>query len=315
MAVYTPVDAASVAAFVAGYDLGAYRDHQGITQGVENTNYHLYTDCTRAILTIFEKRTNPADLPFVFGLTAHLGAADIPVPDTYADRNGAIVGTLAGKPAAITRFLDGTGMCDADITPDSCAQLGAMLARMHVAAQSYTPVRANPVGPVQWHDLLSRVAPLTPLMDGHMRTHIDEVLHDYRALEKTGLPQGAIHADVFPDNVFFKDGSLTGVIDFYFACTGFYAYDLTMTLNAWCFTHSGQPLHDRIDAFMAAYQAVRPLRADERAALEPLRRAAALRIFATRLYDWVFTPAGADVVKKDPREYAAKMKATCPWRC
>lgn len=313
MAVYTPVSIDEVAAFLRGYNLGEYRDHQGITQGVENTNYHLITDHGRAILTIFEKRTNPADLPFVFGFTRHLGESGVPVPDAYPNQAGALVGTLAGKPASIIRYLDGAGMNDAAITPDICAQLGQTLARMHLAAASFADMRANPVGLAQWHSLLASAVPQTDLVYPELQKCIAATFADYAALDSAALPRGAVHADAFPDNVFFKDGRLSGVIDFYFACTDFYAYDVAMTVNAWCFDTTGVVVPARLSAFAAAYESVRPFASAERAAFDTLRRAAALRIFATRLYDWVFTPAGAQVTKKDPLEYAEKLKADCTW--
>ncbi len=313
MAVYTPVSVDEVAAFLRDYNLGTYRDHQGITQGVENTNYHLMTDRGRAILTIFEKRTNPADLPFVFGFTRHLGESGIAVPDAYPNQHGALVGTLAGKPASIIRYLDGAGVDDAAITPDMCAQLGRTLAHMHLAAASFTDTRANPVGPPQWRQLLASAVPQTDLVYPELQNRIAGTFADYAALDAAALPRGAVHADAFPDNVFFDNGRLSGVIDFYFACTDFYAYDVAMTVNAWCFNTAGVLVPARLAAFAAAYESVRPLQAAERAAFNTLHRAAALRIFATRLYDWVFTPAGAQVTKKDPLEYAAKLKADCTW--
>jgi len=313
MAVYTPVSVDEVAAFLRGYNLGEYRDHQGITQGVENTNYHLITDNGRAILTIFEKRTNPADLPFVFGFTRHLGESGVPVPDAYPNRAGALVGMLAGKPASIIRYLDGAGVDDAGITPDMCAQLGRTLAHMHLAAASFPDTRANPVGPEQWRELLASAISETDLVSPELANRIAATFTDYAALDSDALSRGAVHADAFPDNVFFNDGRLSGVIDFYFACTDFYAYDAAMTVNAWCFDTAGILVPARLAAFAAAYESVRPFTTAERAAFGTLRRAAALRIFATRLYDWVFTPAGAQVTKKDPLEYAAKLKADCTW--
>lgn len=313
MAVYTHVDKTQIEAFLESYDLGMYRDHRGITQGVENTNYHLWTDRGRYILTIFEKRINPADLPFVFGFVAHLGAAGITVPDTYASKAGTLVGTLVGKPAAIIRFLEGSGVADADVDANKCAQLGETLARMHMAAKSFAPVRQNPVGIAQWRALLDAAIPATDMLQPDHLAAIDATLAEYAALDVANLPRGAVHADLFPDNAFFDGARMSGVIDFYFACTDTYVYDLAMTINAWCFGVDGVLRPDRLAAFASAYESVRPLSDAERTAFPVLRRAAALRILSTRLYDWVNTPATAQIVRKDPLEYARKLVAVCAW--
>ncbi|MBU6235673.1 MAG: homoserine kinase [Alphaproteobacteria bacterium] len=313
MAVYTHVSAHDIVGFLANYDLGVYEGHRGITQGVENTNYHLQTDRGRYILTIFEKRVRREDLPFIYGFTNHLRHAGITVPDTYADRVGRTVGTLAGKPASIIRFLDGAGVPDADVTPSHCTQVGTTLAQMHKAASTYKQHRENPVGFAQWQKLLSDALPRTDLLSADDIAAIDSALEEYEGLDLHNLPHGAIHADAFPDNVFFRDGTLRGVIDFYFACTDTFVYDTALTINAWCFDTKGQIQPDRLAAFIGAYQQVRPLSDDEREVFPALRRAAALRILSTRLYDWEFTPKDADVVKKDPREYVAKLKSDITW--
>lgn len=313
MAVYTHVDAGAVSDFLKTYDLGDYRSHTGITQGVENTNYHLRTSNGQYILTIFEKRIKREDLPFVFGYTAHLKKSGINVPDAYKNNDGDVVGTLVGKPAAIIRFLDGAGVDDRDITPGHCALLGETLARMHKAVQKFDGWRENPVHHLVWKKLLREALPKTDLLDRETQHQIFKTFQDYLAIEPDTLPCGAIHADVFPDNVFFEGTKLSGVIDFYFACVDCFAYDVAMTVNAWCFTTDGVLVPERLKAFAGAYEKIRPLSQDERDDFPALRRAAALRILSTRLYDWVFTPADAKVVKKDPMEYVKKLKADAPW--
>lgn len=313
MAVYTPVDADQVAAFLGGYDLGRYVDHRGIVQGVENTNYHLFTDRGRFILTLFERRTNPDDLPFVFDFIDRLAGDGLPVPGLCRRVEGGRTGILAGRAAAIVQFLDGTGVEADAITPEVCAQVGAMLARMHLEGIGFDAVRVNPVGSGVWRALLKEALPGSVFEDDAvLRGLITEALDAY---ERAGadLPRGAVHADLFPDNVFFRDGVLSGVIDFYFACTDYLVYDLAIAVNAWCFDAQGRVVPARLEALARAYEAVRPLEAAERSAFAALRRAAALRIFATRLYDRAFTPAGADVVCKDPAEYARRLKEDCAW--
>lgn len=313
MAVYTHVEVHEVAEFLGRYDLGDFRSYEGITQGVENTNYHLHTESGRYILTIFEKRIRREDLPFVFGFTAHLKNAGLNVPDAYPDKSGQIIGTLAGKPAAIIRYLEGAGVPDAAITPAHCAELGATLANMHKAAAGFGGVRHNPVDYAVWKKLLGDAMSKTDVLEDTDRRAIDIALADYAMLDMLSLPRGAVHADAFPDNVFFEGEKLSGVIDFYFGCTDAFVYDVAMTLNAWCFKTDGTIVPERLKAFVDAYERVRPLNAAERAAFRTLRRAAALRILATRLYDWVFTPADAKVVKKDPLEYAKKLRADITW--
>ncbi|MCB1538689.1 MAG: homoserine kinase [Rhodospirillales bacterium] len=306
MAVYTPVDASAVRAFIQGHGVGEYRDHQGITQGVENTNYHLFTDAGRYVLTLFEKRVNPENLPFIFSFISHLARAGVPVPECMGSP-----GVLAGKPAAIITFLDGRDIALEDVTPGHAAQVGAALARMHLAARDFAPARINPVGVPEWRALFDAVREAAdPALFELAQTALDEAA----SLAWGALPSGAVHADLFVDNVFFDStGTLSGVIDFGFACTAPYAYDLAITLNAWCYDRRGKARVDCVAAMLAAYRALRPLDADERAAFPALRRAAALRFLATRLYDWTFTPPGADVVRKDPDEYAAKLKADFQW--
>lgn len=303
MAVYTPVTAAEVAAFIQSMNLGEYVRHDGITQGVENTNYHLFTTAGRYILTIFEKRIDSRDLPFVFAYTDHLGAAGLPVPRVLGG------GTLAGKPAAVISFLQGADVVNEDLTPDHCARIGTALAQMHLCAKTFAGTRKNPVGFEQWRALYDGVRDrATP----EQCALIERTLQEYAPA--TDLPRGAVHADLFPNNVFFDaDGQLSGLIDFYFACTEVYIYDVAMTVNAWCIDRDGILRADCFAAFARAYQSVRPLSDAERAAFPIQRRAAALRIFMTRLYDWHFTPDGAQVKKLDPEEYHKKLIVECAW--
>ena len=306
MAVYTHVSPDQVAAFLSGRGLGDYKSHEGITQGVENTNYHLFTTTGRYILTIFEKRVDPKGLPFIFAFIKHLANAGIPVPGLVGD-----VGTLAGKAAAISEFLPGKDIKRDTITPDHCAQAGAILGRMHKAAETFTQERANEVGPDAWRRLLDAARQ----HEGAILPEavLQSILSDYGQLDKSVLPRGAVHVDYFQDNVFFDEsGKFSGVIDFYFACTDTFVYDLAISINCWCFDMNNVPVPARVAAFMQGYEGERKLTQEERAAWPVMRRAAALRYFSTRIYDWVFTPADADVKKHDPSEYLAKMEAECP---
>jgi homoserine kinase type II len=306
MAVYTQVDAEAIKSFIGDCAIGAYVGHEGILAGVENTNYHLFTTTGRYILTIFEKRIDPADLPFVFAFTAHLAKAGLPVPDAICP-----AGTLAGKAAAIVRFLKGHEIKPEEITQAHCAQVGSMLARMHKASENFTLARQNPVGLDEWRTLYNGIH---TRIDPELSAFIHATIESCEKFRHASLPRGAVHADLFPDNVFFDNaGKLSGVFDFYFACTDSYLYDTAITVNAWCLNAKGEVVPERLKSFAAAYETIRPFSAAEREGFADHRRAAALRILMTRLYDWVFTPAGAQVNKKDPMEYLAKLKVDCQW--
>ncbi|MBY0562763.1 MAG: homoserine kinase [Hyphomonadaceae bacterium] len=311
MAIYTPLSASDLVTLLAGYDLGALRACDGIAEGVENTNYKLTTDRGRFILTIFEKRTNEADLPFFVGVMERLAQRGFPAPRPIVTRDDALLARVQGKPALIVTFLD--GVWPREPTLAHCTAVGEALARMHVALDGFAPTRPNALSLDGWEALIKpRLAQSEALRPG-LAAFIERDMAEVRAAWPTDLPRGAIHADLFPDNALFVGDTLTGVIDFYFACTDFLAYDLAVCINAWCFDRTAgfQPAFQynatRGATMIAAYERVRPLSDAEREALQTLGRGAALRFFATRLADWSATPAGATVTPKDPLEYADKL--------
>lgn len=305
MAVYTTLSDPELAALLAEYDIGSARACEGIAAGVENSNFALTTTQDRFILTIFEKRVSAADLPFFMQVMARLAERGVEAPQPIATRSGALFTQAKGKPACIVSFLDG----DWPRTPNEahCAAIGAALARMHVALEGFALERANALSLAGWEALitprLAQAESLRASLAGAMAADMAAV----RAAWPSGLPRGPIHADLFPDNALFVGERLTGVIDFYFACTDFLAYDLAVCLNAWCFADERDYDTARGRAMIGAYESVRRLSGDEREALPTLCRGAALRFFATRLNDWFDTPAGALVKKKDPLEYADKL--------
>jgi homoserine kinase type II len=305
VAVYTALSDAELAALLAEYDLGAAVACEGISEGVENTNYRLTTERGRFILTIFEKRVAENDLPFFMGVMARLAERAFPAPEPAATKAGALLARVKEKPAAIVSFLEGVWPRAPDI--GHCAAIGEALGRMHVALDGFALERANALSVDGWEKLIApRLAQAEYLRPALARL-IERDVAEVRAGWPDGLPRGAIHADLFPDNALFVGERLTGVIDFYFACTDFLAYDLAVCLNAWCF--AGERDYDvaRGAAMIAAYETIRPLADAEREALPVLARGAALRFFATRLADWGETPAGALVKPKDPLEYADKL--------
>ena len=309
MAVYTAVAAEPLAEFLAGYDIGAATRLAGIAQGIENSNYELDTLRGRFVLTLYERRVRAADLPFYLGLMRHLAGKGVPCPMPIARRDGALWGELCGKPAAIVTFLDGDW--PRAPTAEHCRAVGAALAQMHLAGQDFPLARPNDLSLAGWHQLFAATRDRADAVAPGLAAEIGRQLATLTDRWPRDLPSGAIHADLFPDNVFFQGGRLSGVIDFYFACTDAWAYDLAVCVTAWCF-----PVPDRYDRRLAAalqdgYMAVRPLDAAEREALPLLLRGAALRFLLTRLYDLVHGVKGMIGIQKDPLEYRAKLRALC----
>ena len=306
MAVYTEVSDDALAAFVADYDMGTVVAFRGIAEGVENSNFSLRTTAGDFILTLYEKRVDPAELPWFLGLMEHLATRGITCPQPVRARDGEPLRHLAGRPACITTFLP--GIWPRRVRPAHCAPVGHALASLHLAGAGYVAERRNALGPAGWRPLLDRCLPradeVQPGLGGQLAAALDRILAGWPA----ALPRGHIHADLFPDNVFFLDGALSGLIDFYFAATDLFAYDLAVCLNAWCFEPDLAFNVTKSRAMLRAYGAVRALSVAERAALPVLCQGAAIRFLLTRLYDWVNTPPGALVTRKDPMEYLAKLR-------
>jgi homoserine kinase type II len=313
MAVYTEVTDEALRAFLAAYPLGDLLAFRGIAEGVENSNYAVKTTTGDFILTLYEKRVDPAELPWFLGLMEHLAARGLRCPQPVKARDGMALRSLAGRPAAICTFLP--GVWPRRVRPAHCAPLGEALARLHEASGDFTATRPNALGPASWAPLLDRCREggdaVQPGLVAELDARLAAILAAWPA--PGTLPVGQIHADLFPDNVFFLEGpdgrpAVSGIIDFYFACTDLLAYDIAVCLNAWCFEPDGAYNVTRAHALLAAYQRVRPLGAAERAALPVLCRGAAMRFLLTRLYDWMATPPGALVTRKDPLEYLSKLR-------
>ncbi len=305
MAVYTQVPDDALAAFVASYGLGRVVSCKGIAEGVENTNYLLHTDKGPFILTLYEKRVKTEDLPFFLGLMDHLAANGISCPLPVHDAAGRVLGTLAGRPAALITFLD--GVWPREPRRVHCAAVGNVLAKLHLAGQGFALTRKNALGLDDWAPLFKRFEPGADEIRPGLRQYIANELKHLSAHWPKHLPQGVIHADLFQDNVFFLGDDLSGVIDFYFACNDAFAYDVAICLNAWCFSADGQFDIEKGAALLAGYQRIRPLSQAEQSALPILARGSALRFLLTRAYDWINTPAGALVQRKDPLEYLRKL--------
>ena len=306
MAVYTDVSDDALAAFLTEYDIGALVAFRGITEGVENSNFSLRTTQGDYILTLYERRVDPADLPWFLALMRHLAAHGIACPLPVAGRDGAALRELCGRPAAVTTFLPGVWPRRVQVA--HCTELGTKLAALHLAGQNFIPERPNALGIEAWPGLLARISADADRLRPGLYAEVTRALAICRDDWPAALPRGQIHADLFPDNVFFLDGALSGLIDFYFACTDFLAYDLAICLNAWCFEADMSFNLTKSRALLLAYQRHRPLDLAERAALPALCRGAALRFLLTRLFDWQNTPPGALVTPKDPLEYLHRLR-------
>jgi homoserine kinase type II len=307
MAVYTEVSDDELNAFVSAYDIGDVVGCKGIAEGVENSNYLLQTTKGPYILTLYEKRVNPAELPFFIDLMEHLARTGVRCPVPVMAKDGKALRTLSGRPAAIITFLN--GMWPRRIEAWHCLELGKALAELHVAGKSFPQQRANNLSLEGWKTLFDKIDPSAAQnVEAGLSNMIAGELIELTKAWPTSLPTGVIHADLFPDNVFFLGKACSGLIDFYFACTDFLAYDVAICMNAWCFEPDGALNVTKATKLFAGYESVRPLSADEKQALPILARGSAVRFLLTRLYDWVNTPAGALVKPKDPREYLRKLK-------
>ncbi len=294
MAVYTEVSDDDLAAFVASYDLGALLSYKGIAEGVENTNYLVHTEKGPFFLTLYEKRVAPDDLPFFLGLMEHLSKAGINCPTPVHDAQGRVLRTLAGRPAALVTFLEGVWIRRPQ--PRHCLAVGEALARLHLAGRGFEITRANALGLTGWRPLYERFRSRADEIAPGLAATIEQELNELEAQWPSGMEQGVIHADLFPDNVFFLGDSLSALIDFYFACNDALSYDIAVTLNAWCFEADHAFNITKGQALLKGYQSVRPLAPAEREALPLLARGAALRFLLTRAYDWLHTS------RRRPRE-------------
>lgn len=318
MAVYTHLGAEEMAALIAQFDVGDVVSAKGIAEGVSNSNWLVETTGrdgagARFILTMYEFRIELDDLPYFLSLLDHLAARGCPVPRTIHDRAGALYRTWTNargeqKALALIEFLPGISVGDPTI--GQARAVGAALAGMHAAAADFSWQRANGMGLAEWQRLfaacgedgLARIDPALAAL-------VNENLPRVAAAWPTDLPRSVIHADLFPDNVLMLGDTVTGLIDFYFACNDLTAYDVAVTHAAWCFDASGQTFRaDLSTALLEGYESVRPLLAAERAALPLLAQGAALRFTATRAYDWLNTPADALVTRKDPMAFARRLQ-------
>jgi homoserine kinase type II len=306
MAVYTDVTDEELFAFLGPYDLGAVLSFKGIAEGVENSNFLLHCERGRFILTLYEKRVNPDDLPFFVGLMEHLAAKGLSCPLPVKTGEGKALGELAGRPAAVITFLDGVSIRKPKAS--HCFETGKALALLHLDGFGFSLSRPNALALEDWPPLFETCRAEAETVSPGLANEIWQELDALQRQWPCELPQGVIHADLFPDNVFFLGEKLSGLIDFYFACNDALSYDLAICLNAWCFEPDGSFNATKGRALLQGYESQRRLEREERLALPILARGAALRFLLTRLYDWLNVPPGALVKPKNPLEYLDRLR-------
>jgi homoserine kinase type II len=309
MAVYTEVSEQELTHFIAQYDIGAYVSHAGIADGVSNTNYDLRTDKGRYILTLFEpKRVAAEDVPFFMAYADALQKGGVNSPEVMCDRQGNFVHTLCDRPACIVRFLSGKAVDKAEITSDNCRKVGATLAKMHLIGDDFEHRKINRFGLEKWNGWFTRYKETLNKAKNGLGLSIFTLLTELNHNWPEGLPRGAIHGDFFPDNVFFKNFEISGVIDFHFACTDLFIYDLAIAVNAWCFDRNIEFVNERFQALVQGYQSVRPLTPAETKVLPLMLRAAALRFLLSRIEEYVEHKENATMTPHDPRAFIKRLE-------
>lgn len=306
MAVYTEISDEELSRFVERYGLGGLLSYKGIAEGVENSNYLVHATGGTFILTLYEKRVDPADLPFFLGLMEHLSARGITCPLPVHDREGNMLNQLAGRHAAFVTFLE--GVWPRKPTAEHTLEVGRAMARMHMASDGFALTRQNNLGMAGWRPLFDKFARRSDEILPGLNKLVTDELNVLEERWPRDLPSGIIHADLFPDNVFFIGKQLSGLIDFYFACHDALVYDLAIALNAWCFESDFSYNVTRGRALIKGYEDVRPLSAAEKQAFPLLARGAAMRFLLTRGYDWLNTPKDALVARKDPFDYVRRLR-------
>lgn len=306
MAVYTHVDDRTLKTFLERYDVGKPLLFKGIAEGVENSNYLLETDKQRLILTLYEKRADPEDLPYFLNMMEHLADSGLPSPRPIRDKEGTALQKLLDRPTCLIEFVPGVSV---DVPDEQhCASLGTMLAKMHTAFETFSGRRENDLSLCGWKKLAGLTVGRADEVQQGLQGEIEAEMSFLNGNWPSGLPTGTIHADLFPDNVLFTDHDITGLIDFYFGCTDIFAYDLAVCINAWCFDEEHRFVPEKAKRLVEMYDAARPMTGQEVEALPVLCRGAAMRFLLTRLYDWLNPVEGAVVRPKNPLDYLARLK-------
>ena len=309
MAVYTKLSEDDLKEFFSKYDLGELLDHKGIKDGIENTNYFIRTKKGKFILTVYEKRVDEKDLPFFMSLMRNLYDKNFPSPEPIINKNGSYISDIFGKKAAVVSFLE--GLSKKKLNPSDCHEVGINAAKLHSITKNLTGKRENKLSINSWRKIYSKVKKDCSKIHPDLVAIIEKNLHEIEKNWPKNIPSGIIHADLFPDNIFFKDKKLSGIIDYYFSCNDFYAFEIAVCLNALCFEGENENLSFNVTKakrFIDGYSSIRKLTEDEKKYLKILCQGAAIRFLLTRVFDYLNLIQGAIVKIKDPIEYLKRLE-------
>ena len=309
MAIYTKLSENNLKEFFLKYNLGKLLNYKGIKEGIENTNYFIQTDTGKFILTIYEKRVEEKDLPFFMGLMRNLFDANFPSPEPIINKNGNYVTEISGKKAAVVSFLD--GFAKKNLTPNDCHKVGIQTAKLHLITKNLTGKRENKLSVNSWRKIYGKVQKDCSKIHLNLTKTIEKNLDEIENNWPKNIPSGIIHADLFPDNIFFKDNKLTGIIDFYFSCYDFYVFEIAICLNAFCFEGQKENLSFNVTKakkFIDGYSSIKKLTEEEKKSLKILCQGAAMRFLLTRVFDYLNLTEGALVKIKDPIEYLKRLE-------
>ena len=306
MAVYTKLEHQEVRQFLEQYNINNFKDYEGITEGVENTNYLIKTSEQDYILTIYEKRVDENDLPFFIKLLSYLSENKFPCPKPIANKNNEKINRIKNKNAALVTFLN--GQSKNKITSEECFEIGKITAQLHEITKKFDINRKNNLSIENWDSIFEKTIKQKIDLDESIIKKTKNYLNFLKDKWPKNLPQGIIHADLFPDNIFFTNNKVSGIIDFYFACNDFFAYEIAICINSLCFDNNSTFNMTKAKNLIDGYTSIRTLSEDEKKYLPILSMGAAMRFFLTRLYDFYHTDNKADVKIKDPFEYLKKIE-------
>jgi len=309
MAIYTKVSKNDLEEFFSKYNLGKVENFRGIKEGIENTNYFIQTSKNKFILTIYEKRVQEKDLPFFMSLMRNLFDANFKSPEPIINRNGNYITEIVGKKAAVISFINGGSK--KNLTPENCKEVGSEIAKMHMITKNLAAKRKNELSLDSWKKIYQNVKEACFKIHPQLSKIIEENLVEVEKNWPTNLPAGIIHADLFPDNIFFNKNKFNGIIDFYFSCNDFYAFEIAVCLNALCFEGTKENLSFNVTKakkFIDGYSKIRKISDDEKNSLKILSQGAALRFLLTRVFDYINLKKGAIVKIKDPIEYLKRLE-------
>ena len=309
MAVFSPINKEDLLSFLKKYDIGNLEKFEGILEGIENTNYFIKTEKGKFILTLYEKRVEEKDLPFFISLMRNLFDKNFPSPEPIVNKNGNYISEILGKKAAVVSFLD--GYAKKILNPNDCYEVGINTAKLHLITKDLTGKRENKLSVNSWRKIYNKVKKDCSKIHTNLPEIIEKNLDVIERNWPKNIPSGIIHADLFSDNIFFKDDKLSGIIDYYFSCYDFYAFEIAICLNALCFEGKNENLSFNITKskkFIDGYSSIRQLTEEEKKSLKVLCQGAAIRFLLTRVFDYLNLTEGAIVKIKDPVEYLKRLE-------